>query len=831
MKKRLMNAIYLSLFSMVALVTLCAQNAQWDNDGGYTGDYSSIPRLEWAGPGQPGTYAEYMAGRVARPMETALIHASVPGQGKGRAAKALVLVEASVQPGIQTNLDRYVADLESDGYTVEVHTIAGGTPQTLKTFIINHSTDLVGCTFVGDLPVAWYEMDIWGHEEFPCDLYYMDLDGTWSDSDNDGLWDNQVAGSGDVGPEIFIGHIDTSMMSGDEATTTNFYLDKNHAYRIGNIAVPGYALSYTEDDWAMFMDMRTDIKHSYPDFDDIPAPETNKNDYLNNRVDSTDYEFIQLCCHSSPELHQFTRGGYCWNYEIVAKVPYAMFYNLFCCSTLRYTTSDFLGGAYIYNTSTTSVAVIGSTKTGSMLVFSAFYEPFGRFETFGESFRQWFNYIAPYDDEEKAWHFGMTIAGDPFLTMMKPAMLFDFPNGLPEGKHFPGPETVMIVEIEAGQEQAVPGTELMHYRFDPSDPFTAVSMTALGNDLYEAVLPNTRPDDKPEFYFSVEGDGGTTIRSPGDAPASVYSFEVGFSEIVWEDDFETHQGWSVVNTNVDTGAFELADPEGTDAQPEDDHSADGSMCYVTGASGGSTGDNDLDGGPTVLISPTLDLSGGDAQIHVSAYFYHSDYGAQQPMQVELSDDDGLTWELAGEVTHYFGWQELSYTVSDFVTPNATVKIRFSASDNPNDDIVEALIDDFSIQREIDNPSLWADGYAITVSARTEIDLSVDAGIANADRNYLLLGTLSGTSPGFALPGGAMLPLNWDAFTDLLLAFLNTPVCANFYGQLDGTGQAAATLDTFGPIDPTVIGETAHFAFTLNKPFDFTSNAIPVEFVP
>jgi len=327
------------------------------------------------------------------------------------------LVNAGIRSGIQTQLDVYVADLVAEGYTVEVHDVSGGDHVSLKDLILTNSTDLVGCVFVGDLAAAWFEHDYWGYEEFPCDLFFMDLDGQWSDGDSDGKYDSHSGGAGDEGPEIFVGRIDASMMSGNEVAITNAYLIKNHSYRSGGYTPTNHALSYTEDDWAGFWDIRTDISGAYPSFDDVPAPATNRDDYVDNRITDVGYEFIQLCCHSWSQGHAFTRGGYAYNTDIKNAPPQAIYYNLFACSSLRFTSSNFLGGSYIYDTGTPSLAVIGSTKTGSMLTFWAFYDRFGANESFGESFRGWFNHIAPYSDYETAWHFGMTVAGDPFLDL------------------------------------------------------------------------------------------------------------------------------------------------------------------------------------------------------------------------------------------------------------------------------------------------------------------------------------------------------------------------------------------------------------------------------
>ncbi|MFH2000205.1 MAG: C25 family cysteine peptidase [Planctomycetota bacterium] len=423
--------------------------------------------------------------------------------------------------------------------------------------------------------------------------------------------------------------------------------------------------------------------------------------------------------------------------------------------------------------------------------------------------------------------------GDPALKIRppaEPAFFVSFPEGLPSGSYPPGLENTVTVQIINGEETYVPGSGLMYYRFDSNNPFSTVALTAAGGNLYEGVLPNTRPGDEPEFYFYAEGDGGTSITLPAGAPADTYKFDVYFVELMLADNFETETGWTVANTSVTTGAWERANPAGTDAQLEDDHSDPGTQCFVTGPLGGSIGDYDLDGGPTRLTSPVFDLSSGDAEISFYLYFYHSTNGGQLPLEIDITNN-GLSWTRVANVTHSPAWNLKSIRVSDYVTPTANIQLRFSANDNPNDSVVEAMLDDLSIQRYIFDASLWADAYSIQVSTGKQVSLDIDAGAGNSGRPYLLLGTLSGTSPVYTLPGGAVLPLNWDAFTDLLLAFLNTAVCQNFYNTLDGMGQATAALDTFGPLDPALIGETANFAFTLGNPFDFASNPIAITFEP
>jgi photosystem II stability/assembly factor-like uncharacterized protein len=127
------------------------------------------------------------------------------------------------------------------------------------------------------------------------------------------------------------------------------------------------------------------------------------------------------------------------------------------------------------------------------------------------------------------------------------------------------------------------------------------------------------------------------------------------------------------------------------------------------------------------------------------------------------------------------------------------------------------------------PSLLIDSKEVSVAGGTvNFDLIADAG--NANRNYLLLGGVSGTMPGTPMPGGMVtLPLNWDALTDAILLSLGSPVFAGFIGQLDGSGYAQAQLNMV-PVSPRYVGTVMHFAFVLNNPYDFASNAVEVKLV-
>jgi hypothetical protein len=129
------------------------------------------------------------------------------------------------------------------------------------------------------------------------------------------------------------------------------------------------------------------------------------------------------------------------------------------------------------------------------------------------------------------------------------------------------------------------------------------------------------------------------------------------------------------------------------------------------------------------------------------------------------------------------------------------------------------------------PALQTDTFTIPESTGGNADLFLLAGSGNANRNYILLGCVSGTDPGTPFPGGqATLPLNWDFFTNVVIEYMNTSIFTNFMGTLDGAGSASALFDTLAPI-PGTAGITLQFAYALSNPWDFVSNPVGIGIVP
>lgn len=266
---------------------------------------------------------------------------------------------------------------------------------------------------------------------------------------------------------------------------------------------------------------------------------------------------------------------------------------------------------------------------------------------------------------------------------------FSYPNGQPE---FINPQggTRMRVVVTGSGVQPQPGTGKLHY--DAGSGFVEVPMEQITANVYDAVFPALPCGTRVRYYISALDTTGRRHVDPAGAPGITYTaVSATGSQLIFTDNFEQDRGWTVQNINLQTGAWVRGVP-GNWNRGDPPGDADGSgRCYVTG----NTQGEDVDGGPTRLTSPLLDLSGTGVYVLRYARWIYNDDG-DDFLITEVSNDNGNTWVVLESVTGGGGWVAREFVLNDFIQPTSTVRIRFSIADEPNNSVTEAGVDAVSV---------------------------------------------------------------------------------------------------------------------------------------
>ncbi|MBI9108639.1 MAG: hypothetical protein JEZ04_17980 [Spirochaetales bacterium] len=318
----------------------------------------------------------------------------------------LIIVSEEVYPEIADRITTYQDDISADG--IASRTIiwnSGDSAVDLKFLIQSAVPSADTGFFIGDIPAAWYEQKAFGSEEvFPTDLFYMDTDSIWSDSDDNGRYDSHSNLSVD-----FV----VSRATGT-AEELNFYFDKLHGYRSGTTPAYDGAFIFKDDDWhnsyrGNNFGLDT-IYGSVSTFQD--SGDTTRSSYLSMMLNEGS-EYVYQWIHAYPPVLFIDVDG---NYEIIRSQDIGdgtfkgNFYNLFDCQAARFTVRN-LAASYL-NTTDSGIAVIGSTKTGGMYYPVEFHKALASGGCWGSAYKAWYNTNGWADDE---WFLGMIIMGDPAI--------------------------------------------------------------------------------------------------------------------------------------------------------------------------------------------------------------------------------------------------------------------------------------------------------------------------------------------------------------------------------------------------------------------------------
>lgn len=128
-------------------------------------------------------------------------------------------------------------------------------------------------------------------------------------------------------------------------------------------------------------------------------------------------------------------------------------------------------------------------------------------------------------------------------------------------------------------------------------------------------------------------------------------------------------------------------------------------------------------------------------------------------------------------------------------------------------------------------ALSANIASLSIATAGSQVLSLDAGPANAGRQFWMLGSVSGTVPGLTFNPNVTLPLNPDLYLNFTIATPNSSILANSLGVLDGSGKATSTFNLPTGLRPAFIGTVINHAYILVGPTNFASDARSLTLTP
>jgi hypothetical protein len=304
--------------------------------------------------------------------------------------------------------------------------------------------------------------------------------------------------------------------------------------------------------------------------------------------------------------------------------------------------------------------------------------------------------------------------------------------------------------------------------------------------LLRIAISPAAPSGSYDLDLGITWDGLTT--------PDIVPVDVGQPRVLAHDDMEIADfGWQV-NNNLNY-SWQRAVPQQTTtggqiAQPGNDNPAGtGTQCWVTGAAAGSgAGTNDVDG-TTVLTSPIFRASGfSHLELDYARWFADLPGTAtDDQLLVELSNNGGVSWVTLETTFNANAWQTRSFALEGVLPLTDAMRLRFTASDNPNNSVCEALVDDVELRTFSDLPTLgewgatsaggiarlFVDGPAgVAYKVRMSTQAGAGQQVPGTDGLLYLTGTIQDIATGTTGSNGrAALPWTVPSGTTLYLQVL------------------------------------------------------------
>lgn len=272
-----------------------------------------------------------------------------------------------------------------------------------------------------------------------------------------------------------------------------------------------------------------------------------------------------------------------------------------------------------------------------------------------------------------------------------PVLIIDYPDGRPDLVD-PNGGTTVAISVESGTSDPTDGSLF----YNDGSGWSESALTG----SYVATFPAFDCGASVDWYISMNAADGEVVVSPAGAPGNNWNaLAYSGSDVVFDDDFQTDQGWDVY-AGAGTGNWDRTVPTTGGVRCDAPTDADGSgMCYVTG----NGTDEDVDDGTTILTSPTMDASDAPVLSYYRWYSNGDNCNGADPQndifEVDISDDGGSTWMNletvgpgGGEVNGNWYFKEFDLANVAGFEPTSNFQVRFVCGDLNAGSVIEAAVD-------------------------------------------------------------------------------------------------------------------------------------------
>lgn len=319
-----------------------------------------------------------------------------------------IVVNKDLYSSISQSLDTYIKDLKQiegkDVWLEKDKYSATNTTKEMKDGIKKQydESKLEGVILIGDLPIQRFKIpddESGDTKDFPCDLFYMDLDGAWTGSGS-----ILTSHTGQTAPEIWVSRITASVLEkylGDEAEAIKKYFAKVYNRMNGKDPMERrYVIAGQKNYWPDFEKENLGDLDYGKDKTTIIEGEKCGQQWKEAIVKGQEYGFVYS--HSSESEHQI---GFTIQ-DLANSNANVRFFNCFACSNGNYSKAN-MGG--LYALSNAGLVSLSSTKTGSMRpeTFTYYNKPLAEGKSIGNALKDYFLKCVEY----KSWIYGLTLQG------------------------------------------------------------------------------------------------------------------------------------------------------------------------------------------------------------------------------------------------------------------------------------------------------------------------------------------------------------------------------------------------------------------------------------